>query len=243
MNLKKLYYGLLFCLSGKRKYKKIFKEKWGTNNKLIIIDENGNKKEFPPEYDTKLKWLDIHWMGSNNTVTIEMPTRHLQNLQINIKSDNNTVCIGKYLQGRHTFNLLNGDNHVKLGERVSAMAITVTLNSGSLTIGNNCMISGFIDVLTDGHSVIDKDTKELLNKERADIKIGNHVWIGYSATLLKNAKIPDNSIVANSSVVTKAFEEENIVMAGNPARVVKRGINWNQAAPVEYSKETADFSF
>ena len=137
----------------------------------------------------------------------------------------------------------NDNNVVKLGEGVSVRSMTATLNGGSLTIDNNCLIADFVNILTDGHSVIDNDTKELLNGARADIKIGNHVWIGFGATLLKNSEIKDNCIVANSAVVTKPFEESNVVIAGNPAKIVKRGINWNHTAPVEYSKETADFSF
>jgi len=221
----------------------MYRETWGVNNKLILIDKNGVKKEFPPDYDLKLKWLDIHWMGSNNTVTIEQPDEHLQQLQINIKKDNNSVHIGKRLKGTCLINLFQGNNNVKFGEKVSMGNLTITLNSGSLTIGNNCMISFFVNILTDGHAVIDNNTKELLNGETADIKIGNHVWLGLNTTLLKNAKIPDNSIVASSAVVTKPFYEENVVIAGNPAKIVKRGINWNKTAPVEYSKETADFSF
>ncbi len=243
MDLRKLYYRVLYHLTKKKKYKKMYKENWGINNKLILIDENGNKKEFPPNYDLKLKWLDIHWLGNNNTVTIETPHKKLTKLEITIRQDNNNVYIGKKLKGTLTFNLFNGNNNVKIGERVSVMGLTATLNSGDLTIGNNCMISGFINILSDGHSVIDNVTKELLNNKRADIKIGNHVWLGFGATLLKNAVIPSNSIVANSAVVTKPFEEENIVIARNPAKIVKRGINWNHTVPINYSKETADFSY
>ena len=60
---------------------------------------------------------------------------------------------------------------------------------------------------------------------------------------LRYAKIPDNSIVAHSAIVTKPFEERNVVIAGNPAKIVKRGINWNNASPIEYSPSTADLSF
>lgn len=243
MNLTKLYYRLLYHITKKQKLKKLYKETWGINNKLVIVDEKGLKKEVPLNYDIKIKWLDIHWKGSNNTITIEMPVDNLRKLEIFIKSDNNHVHIGKYLRGSFTLWLHNGDNIVTFGNRISARSMTVTLNSGSLTVGNNCLFSDFINILTDGHSVIDKTTRELINKNRADIQIGNHVWIGFGATLLKNSYIGNDCIVANSAVVTKPFKENNVIIAGNPAKIVKRNINWNNTAPIEYSKENADFSF
>lgn len=237
MNLKKLCYRLLYLLTGNKKFKKRYKETWGVNNKLIIVDENGNKKEYPPEYEIKLKWLNVHWYGSNNVVTVEMPVEPYSRLEIFFTCNDNNVSIGKKLKGSFTLHLFNGGNNVKIGDEVVAGGLDVTLNSGDLTIGNDCMISFFTNILTDGHSVFDKNTKELLNNKRADIRIGNHVWIGYGATLLKNTKIKDNSIVANSAVVTKPFEEENIVIAGNPAKIVKTGINWDKLAPVDYYRD------
>ena len=95
MKLKKIYYRLLYLLTLKRKYKKFYRETWGINNKLIIIDENGNRKEYPPEPELKLKGLDLHWYGSNNTVTIEMPIEPYSRLEIFFKCNDNNVIIGK----------------------------------------------------------------------------------------------------------------------------------------------------
>ena len=102
MDLKKIYYRLLYLITQNKKYKKRYKENWGINNKLII-KENGSTKELPPDYDVKLKWLDIHWRGNNNTVTIEMPAQNLIKLEIFIKGDNNNICIGKNLMGNQPF--------------------------------------------------------------------------------------------------------------------------------------------
>lgn len=52
------------------------------------------------------------------------------------------------------------------------------------------------------------------------IKIGNHVWIGRRAMILKGVAIGDRSIVAASSVVTHDVPPDTIV-AGNPAKIVK----------------------
>lgn len=58
-----------------------------------------------------------------------------------------------------------------------------------------------------------------------DVKIG------------KNTKIPDNSIVGWGSIVTKVFNEPNIILAGIPAKIVKRGINWDRRCINKYLLE------
>src|SRR6266550_1183512 len=55
----------------------------------------------------------------------------------------------------------------------------------------------------------------------APVKIADNVWIGMNATILKGVTIGENSVVAAGSVVTKSVPP-NIVVAGNPAVVVKK---------------------
>ena len=59
-----------------------------------------------------------------------------------------------------------------------------------------------------------------------DIILGNHVWIGKNATILKGVTIGHDSIIAMGSVVTKSCEP-NSIRAGNPAKVVKTDITWD----------------
>lgn len=58
-----------------------------------------------------------------------------------------------------------------------------------------------------------------VNKKK--ITIGNNVWVGWGAIILKGVTIGDNSIVAAGAVVVRDVPE-NVVVAGNPAKVVKR---------------------
>ncbi len=55
----------------------------------------------------------------------------------------------------------------------------------------------------------------------APIKIGDNVWIGMNAVILKGVTVGENSVVAAGSVVTKSVEP-NTVVAGNPAVAVKK---------------------
>lgn len=75
------------------------------------------------------------------------------------------------------------------------------------------------------HLIFGKETGQYLDQPEG-IFVGNHAWIGEGVFIAKAVTIPAESIVGARSVVTKRFDEENTVIAGNPARVVKRGVQW-----------------
>lgn len=80
----------------------------------------------------------------------------------------------------------------------------------------------------DCHKIVDKITKKELNTE-SNLVVGDHVWIGYNSTILKNAKISSGSIVGTNSLVAGKFdEEESVIIAGNPARIIKKNIEWRK---------------
>ena len=68
---------------------------------------------------------------------------------------------------------------------------------------------------------------EIINKGKF-CEIGKHVWIGHDASICKNVRIADNSIIGAHAVVTKSFSEKNSVIAGNPAKIVKQGVEWHR---------------
>ena len=90
---------------------------------------------------------------------------------------------------------------------------------GNVAIGEDCAISW--DVLitdTDYHQFGDSNPVN-------PVKIGNHVWIGAKAIILKGVTIGDGAVVAAGSVVTKDVPG-GALMAGNPATVVRVGVTW-----------------
>jgi len=89
--------------------------------------------------------------------------------------------------------------------------------SGNLQIGENCTLSEEVMIQTHTHG---------LNPHSLPIPLPLHiednVWIGARATILHNVNmIGKNSIIAACSVVTKDVPE-NVIVAGNPAKIIKR---------------------
>ena len=53
-------------------------------------------------------------------------------------------------------------------------------------------------------------------------KIGNNVEIGYGATIIGDIEIADDIIIGANSLVNKSFLEKGCIIAGNPAKIIKR---------------------
>lgn len=85
-------------------------------------------------------------------------------------------------------------------------------------IGNNVTISTNVTFVTHDNSI------KLLYPDKSDIfgkiTIGNNCFIGENATILYGVTLADNIIVAAGAVVTKSFNASNIILGGNPARII-----------------------
>jgi acetyltransferase-like isoleucine patch superfamily enzyme len=105
-----------------------------------------------------------------------------------------------------------------------------------IDIGSHCLVSWNVGIadsdfhpLEPAQRLIDAQALAPFFRNRpprpklktAPVKIGDNVWIGMNAVILKGVTIGDNSVVAAGSVVTKSIPA-NTVVAGNPAVVVKQ---------------------
>lgn len=75
------------------------------------------------------------------------------------------------------------------------------------------------------HLIFDKETGEYLDHS-GNIVLGNRVWVGERVYVTKKARVADGCIVAAAAVLSRQFDEEDCVIAGNPAAIRKRGIKW-----------------
>lgn len=191
--------------------------------------------------------------GSGNQISIER-TAKLQ-LNLTISGDNNVVRIGKGFRAR--------DLSISIGNHVPAHEVSLTIgdhssaepdcrfflyNSGnSLTIGKSCMLSNSIVIRTgeSPHLIFDDTTGEYLDTA-GNVVIGDHCWIGERAYLTKRTVLPNDTVVAACSVVTRAFSEEKTMVAGNPAVVKRRNIRWvrnSSQLPKDSSYEASHAAF
>lgn len=204
---------------------------------------------------------NIIYLGSDG---VFKKVKSVKGLTINFTGKNNTVYIDKSVQFRDCVLECANNNIVKFGESnvygfncvkfwISSdnclldIGKNVTCHGGifhlrnkpdtKIIIGDNCLFSGDIELRTsDGHSIYDLDTKELINPD-GDIVIGNNVWLGHGVHVLKGVTIASNIVVATHAIVTKDLTEQHSIYAGIPAKLVKTNVMWDWNSPHKYNKD------
>ncbi len=119
------------------------------------------------------------------------------------------------IQARHRESYLEIGSHNIFSNNVSIIA------TEKIIIGNDCLIGDRVTIVDSDFHAIDP----LFRKKKAGpskpVNIGNNVWIGTGAMVLKGVVIGDNSVIGAMSLVNKSIPADCIA-AGNPARVIRR---------------------
>jgi acetyltransferase-like isoleucine patch superfamily enzyme len=90
-----------------------------------------------------------------------------------------------------------------------------------VAIGRECILADRVMLIDFDHGVVEVDRPiRLQGIYKRDVNVGNNVWIGYGACVLRGVTVGDNCILGTSAVVTKDVPD-NAVVAGVPARVIR----------------------
>ena len=121
-------------------------------------------------------------------------------------------------------NRVNEHPQLIVGNRVFIGHLCSFAIADRVTIGNDCLIAGGVSVRdNDGHP-LDAESRRNGDPVGKDgikaVAIGNDVWIGQGAIILKGVTIGDRSIVAGGSIVTSDVPPD-VVVAGCPAKVIR----------------------
>ena len=92
----------------------------------------------------------------------------------------------------------------------------------SITIGDGCLISRDVVIRDNdgGHHVLAPGFKTT-----APVVIGNHVWIGHGAMIMKGVTIGDGAIIGAGAWIATDVKPNAVVM-GDPARTVQKNVDW-----------------
>jgi acetyltransferase-like isoleucine patch superfamily enzyme len=99
-------------------------------------------------------------------------------------------------------------------------------------IGEQCVIADRAMFIDFDHGIVEVERPiRLQGIYKRDVEVGNNVWIGYGACVLRGVSVGDNSVIGTNAVVTKDVPA-NAVVAGIPARIIRM-----REAPQELSWE------
>jgi acetyltransferase-like isoleucine patch superfamily enzyme len=231
------YIKVRFKLILKRVLLYIFCKWYRKNNRIVLHKSNGKVTEV-----FGIRGLTIRFKGRNSVVEVHEAIKFKRKLlcnrsKIKICGDNNYVSIDRtkhYIANLKIIELGN-NNKILVGENLfqSGLCRIDFCNQDEMLfeIGKDCMFGQNVQfMLGDWHSIYNSDGI-CSNVSQKGIRVGDNVWIARNSTIMKDVSIPNGSVVALGSIVTKEFDEPNVIIAGIPAKIVKHDISWSHKNP------------
>ena len=106
----------------------------------------------------------------------------------------------------------------QIGNKCLICTPIMGVDSWLIHIGDNTVISTDVEFVLHDYSIsrVIPGKSNLYGK----IVIGNNCFVGARSVLMYGIELADNIIVAAGSVVVNSFSKSNIVIGGNPARII-----------------------
>ena len=123
---------------------------------------------------------------------------------------------------------LNSNVLIGGGLTITAAAKISCSESTTIKIGDDCMFGVGVEIASHDFHPIFKSDGDRLNVSK-DVVIGDHVWLGNQALILKGSSIK-NGVVVGARAVFSGDSLENSVYAGNPAKLLKSDIFWDRSS-------------
>ena len=119
----------------------------------------------------------------------------------------------------HWTSQIKAVDKIDRGTRYPGLALGCYLDGrNGIVLGANTWIGPYVRIISMNHDVNDYTRYRV----ESPIEIGDNCWLGANCTILPGVKLGNHVVVAAGAVVTKSCAEDNVVLAGVPARIVKR---------------------
>ena len=175
--------------------------------------------------------------GGTNIVEMECSNSTLEKIKIEINGERNTVIIEELVEVESYLDISieDNDNYVFIGRSSTfeATSIAIADNNNKVIIGEDCMFARNTKILaSDFHSIIDLKTGIRRNVAK-EVRIDNHVWIGFGCIVLKNTHIMSNSIMAANSVVSGNILANCVYTSFKNIKVNKKDLTWERQRDID----------
>src|SRR5436190_14580917 len=132
-----------------------------------------------------------------------------------------TLHLGRWSWLGHGTKIRVHEGEARIGAK-SVLGQECTISAFQrVSIGRECIIADRVMLIDFDHGVVEVERPiRLQGIYKRDTRVGNNVWIGYGACILRGVTVGDNAIIGTNAVVTKDVPA-NAVVGGVPARVIR----------------------
>lgn len=183
------------------------------NKKLIVYYPNIKEVSKKADFHIINKFIINAQWNKVRTLKNTIPAMFFIGENTCIRVNHFIVYAGSTIDVRNNGKLYLGRGYMNYGSRIECHK--------KIQIGDNVFIAENV-------TIRDSDNHEILRENYSmtdEIIIGNNVWIGAGAKILKGVHIGDGSIIAAGAIVTKDVPKKSLV-AGVPAKIIKQNIEW-----------------
>lgn len=185
-----------------------------------------------------MKNSEIIFSGSGNTLFCEEGV-NLVNCKLCFNANNSLIYLSENSREYHLSVTVHNNCVFYMGKNnyINDTLHVILSESKHCFIGDNCLFSFGIWIRNaDPHLIYNCEDDCRVNLSKS-VFIGDHVWIGQSAMILKGTEIDSGSIIGAMSLVSGKKIPHNQIWAGNPCSFIKKGIFWDFACVHRWKKE------
>ncbi len=132
-----------------------------------------------------------------------------------------TLELGRWCWVGHGCKLRSHEGTISIGAK-TVIGQECTISSFQhVSIGRECVVADRVMLIDFDHGIVEVDRPiRLQGIYKRDVRVGNNVWIGYGACILRGVTVGDNAVIGTNAVVTRDVPA-NAVVGGVPARLIR----------------------
>lgn len=148
-------------------------------------------------------------------------------IQIAVRGQGGCVRFGTDILTNSLMIQLGNHGTCEIGSKTRLIGVQIYVAYASVQIGADCLFARGVVIRThDAHYIFDRNTHQRINAP-TDVVIGDQVWVCADASLFAGARIGTGSVVGARAVTSRSFED-HVIIAGVPAKVIRRNICWSK---------------